>query len=90
VRARGTAYETGCETGRPAVVVRDGAAAALISDATRAAGRLRPSRGATEDIMAKGKDRGRDQKGGKKKKKTKKKEKERKVEPGRAGFVKFR
>jgi hypothetical protein len=40
--------------------------------------------------MAKGKDRGRDQKGGKKKKKTKKKEKEHKVEPGRAGFVKFR
>jgi hypothetical protein len=40
--------------------------------------------------MAKGKDRGRDQKGGKKKKKTKKKEKEHKAEPGRAGFVKFR
>ena len=44
----------------------------------------------TEELMAKGKDRGRDQKGGKKKKKTKKKVKEHKVEPGRAGFGKFR
>jgi hypothetical protein len=40
--------------------------------------------------MAKGKDRGRDQKGGKKKKKTKKKVKEHKVEPGRGGFGKYR
>jgi hypothetical protein len=59
---------------------------------TRAARRpnLERNGGVTEDMMARGKDRGRDQKGGKKKKKTKKKEKERKVEPGRAGFVKFR
>ena len=42
--------------------------------------------GVTEDIMAKGRDRGRDQKGGKKKKKTKKKVKETKVEPGRVGY----
>jgi hypothetical protein len=41
-----------------------------------------------EELMAKGRDRGRDQKGGKKKKKTKKKAKEHKVEVGRLGFGK--
>jgi len=40
--------------------------------------------------MAKGKNRGRDQKGGKKKKKTKKKVKEHKAEPGRGGYGKNR